>query len=436
MTPTEASVASGLPTHVPSEVERADLELLCVGALAPLAGFQGADGLVTLIVPEDVADAAVSAGGLTLLDPEGARQATLLPTATFPAPAGGVGLVGDVEALPYDGSAPFRRLRLSPESVREVHGDDYLLVVVDRPLTSADVKDIAAKSAGRDVVLLVLYGLTRRVLPPTALVRATLASAEILGATTALSTAVVVTPVMSRELGRENDAGPRDQALVRRVVDNYAAADVLWPVGDGSLPDQVREAMGSAMPGAAHRGLVLFFTGLSGSGKSTVAREVGDLLLERLDREITSLDGDIVRRHLSEGLGFSMEDRDRNIRRMGWVAAEIARHGGVVVVSPIAPVDETRRQVREMVTRAGGSFVLVHVATPLAECERRDRKGLYARARAGEIADFTGISSPYEVPEDAEVRLDTTDISVAEAAAVVLDHLRRAGHLSRRASTP
>ena len=117
---------------------------------------------------------------------------------------------------------------------------------------------------------------------------------------------------------------------------------------------------------------------------------------------MTSLDGDVVRRNLSAGLTFSKEDRETNIRRIGWVAAEIGRHGGVAICSPIAPFDATRKQVRAMVEDAGGAFVLVHVATPLEECERRDRKGLYAKARRGEIPEFTGISSPYEEPADAD----------------------------------
>ena len=123
-----------------------------------------------------------------------------------------------------------------------------------------------------------------------------------------------------------------------------------------------------------------------------------DSLLERGERTVTSLDGDVVRRNLSAGLTFSREDRETNIRRIGWVAAEISRHGGVAVCSPIAPFDATRQDVRAMTDAAGGAFFLVHVATPLEECERRDRKGLYAKARRGEIPDFTGISSPYEEP--------------------------------------
>ncbi len=174
---------------------------------------------------------------------------------------------------------------------------------------------------------------------------------------------------------------------------------------------------------------MLFFTGLSGSGKSTLAQALMDRILEQGARTVTSLDGDVVRRNLSAGLTFSKADRETNIRRIGWVAAEIARHGGLAVCSPIAPFDETRQQVRGMVDAAGGAFFLVHVATPLEECERRDRKGLYAKARRGEIPEFTGISSPYEEPADADVRVDTTGRSIDDALEDVIAGLREAGFL-------
>lgn len=188
------------------------------------------------------------------------------------------------------------------------------------------------------------------------------------------------------------------------------------------------EAVGADVP--ATGGVVVFFTGLSGSGKSTIARSLHHHLVEESDRSVSLLDGDQVRRHLSKGLGFSAEDRDTNIRRIGWVAAEIARHGGVALCSPIAPFDAARRQVRRWVRSRGGRFLLVHVSTPLAECERRDRKGLYAAARRGDIADFTGISSPYEVPGDADVRLDTTGVEVSTLRDTVLDQLYARGWLN------
>jgi sulfate adenylyltransferase len=164
---------------------------------------------------------------------------------------------------------------------------------------------------------------------------------------------------------------------------------------------------------------------LSGSGKSTVARAV----VERLnsERSITLLDGDVVRTHLSRGLGFSREDRDLNIRRIGWVAGEVTKHGGLAVCAPIAPYDETRKWVRETVEAAGGpgSFILVWISTPLEECERRDVKGLYAKARAGEITGFTGIDDPYEAPLDADLTIDTSVVSLDDSVRRIAGLVRR-----------
>jgi sulfate adenylyltransferase len=139
----------------------------------------------------------------------------------------------------------------------------------------------------------------------------------------------------------------------------------------------------------------------------------------------------VVRRHLSAGLGFTREDRDRNVERIGFVAAEITRHRGIAVCCPIAPYDDARRAVRRAVEQHGG-FVLVHVDTPLEVCEDRDRKGLYAKARAGLITQFTGVSDAYEPPSDADVVIDTRDGTPEESARAILDHLERAGYLRRR----
>ena len=212
------------------------------------------------------------------------------------------------------------------------------------------------------------------------------------------------------------------------------AVDATHEDGEATIvsgPD-IAEIVDRDRPPPEDQGLVLFFTGLSGSGKSTLARALHDLLLEEGLRTVTSLDGDVVRRNLSAGLTFSKADRETNIRRIGWVAAEISRHGGIAICSPIAPFDTTRQQVREMTEEAGGAFVLVHVATPLEECERRDRKGLYAKARRGEIPEFTGISSPYEEPTDAAVRVDTTGRTIEDALSDVLSHLYDAGYLERQ----
>jgi sulfate adenylyltransferase len=169
-------------------------------------------------------------------------------------------------------------------------------------------------------------------------------------------------------------------------------------------------------------------TGLSGAGKSTIANVLLVKLLEMGGRPVTMLDGDIVRKHLSSELGFSREHRDINIRRIGFVAAEITKNGGIAICAPIAPYDDVRKEVRAMIEPRGG-FVLVHVATPLPVCEQRDRKGLYAKARAGLVKEFTGVSDPYEPPGDADVVLDTTDTSPEEAAQEILLRLERLGYI-------
>jgi sulfate adenylyltransferase len=174
-------------------------------------------------------------------------------------------------------------------------------------------------------------------------------------------------------------------------------------------------------------GFTVFFTGYSGAGKSTIAELLVSRLRE-LGRTVTLLDGDQVRRHLSSELGFSREHRDLNIRRIGFVASEVTRHGGAAVCSPIAPYDAIRREVRSMIAPLGG-FLLVHVATPLETCERRDPKGLYRKARQGAIPAFTGVSDPYEPPSDAEVVVDTTTVPAAEAAERILRALRDRGFL-------
>ena len=182
-------------------------------------------------------------------------------------------------------------------------------------------------------------------------------------------------------------------------------------------------------PPRSKQGVTVFFTGLSGAGKSTIANALLVKLLEIGGRSITLLDGDLVRRHLSSELGFSKEHRDLNIRRIGFVASEITKHGGIAICAPIAPYDAIRKEVRRMVEPHGG-FILVHVTTPLDICEQRDRKGLYSKARAGIVKQFTGISDPYETPADAELRIDTTGSTPDEAAMQIMAYLQAEGYLS------
>ena len=184
-------------------------------------------------------------------------------------------------------------------------------------------------------------------------------------------------------------------------------------------------------PPRLQQGFTIFFTGLSGSGKSTIANALLVKLLERGGRPISVLDGDHVRKHLSSELGFSKEHRDINIRRIGYVASEITKHGGIAICAPIAPYDSIRKEVREMIEPYGG-FILVHVATSLEECERRDRKGLYAKARAGILKQFTGISDPYEEPADAALVILTEGSTPEEGAEAVIEHLRKEGYLGQQ----
>ncbi|MFI6325428.1 adenylyl-sulfate kinase [Nonomuraea sp. NPDC050556] len=389
----------------PAAHELADLELLLSGAFHPLTGFLGHDDLhavhergtladgapwpapVTIALPEDTADE------VTLLDPEGVPLA-VLTTGTL-----------KVQGLNAPEHGPFARLRRTPEQVRlQLAGRDALAVTMRGPLDDRTEAEIAATAKELDAVVLLLplsYGEAG-----PAVVRAALKSKDRLPE----GTEVIPVPLAPRE-------DPAiDLELREHVAENYGATEHL------AGPEPV------TLPGPPHRrGLVVFFTGLSGSGKSTIARGLRDALLESGSRKLTYLDGDVVRHLLSKGLTFSKEDRDLNIRRIGFVAAEVARHGGLAICAPIAPYADTREEVREMVEAVGADFLLVHVSTPLEECERRDRKGLYAKARAGLIPGFTGISDPYEEPDDADVVIDTTHLSIETAVAQVLGTLQGVG---------
>jgi len=194
-----------------------------------------------------------------------------------------------------------------------------------------------------------------------------------------------------------------------------------------TYPEVARELRRSYPP-RAKQGFTVFFTGLSGSGKSTIANALMVKFLEMGGRPVTILDGDLVRKNLSSELGFSKEHRDINIRRIGYVASEITKNGGIAVCAPIAPYEATRKAVKEMI-EAGGGFILVHVATSVEVCEQRDRKGLYAKARAGILKEFTGISDPYEVPVKADMTIDTGALTAEEAAQEIVLHLEREGYI-------
>ncbi len=189
------------------------------------------------------------------------------------------------------------------------------------------------------------------------------------------------------------------------------------------------EELRKTHPPKIKQGFTVFFTGLSGAGKSTIANALMVKLLELGGRSVTILDGDIVRKNLSSELGFSKEHRDLNISRIGFVASEITKAGGVAICAPIAPYAKTRREVREEISKNGG-YLEVYVSTPLEECEARDRKGLYAKARAGTVKEFTGISDPYEAPDNPELNINTLEYSPDEAAQAILLKLEKFGYIA------
>jgi sulfate adenylyltransferase len=228
-----------------------------------------------------------------------------------------------------------------------------------------------------------------------------------------------------------DDIPPRHRRVALSTEDIDDLLDRGVPLPEWHTPPAVARELARARPPRRVRGLVVFFTGLSGSGKSTIARGLADELAETGERSVTLIDGDVARRFLTAGLGFSKKDRDENVRRIGFVASEAARHGGLALCCPIAPYAGARATARQLARLAGAGFLLVYVSTPLEVCEVRDRKGLYARAREGKIAHMTGVDDPYEVPTDADLVIDTTDKSIDDAIGEVIDYLVVEGWLDR-----
>ena len=227
---------------------------------------------------------------------------------------------------------------------------------------------------------------------------------------------------------------PEDEVPEGERVLDISGTELRARLADGrdipawfSFPEVVAE-LRKTHPPRFKQGTTIFFTGLSGSGKSTIANALFVKFLEMGGRPVTLLDCDLVRKNLSSELGFSREHRDINIRRIGYVASEITKNGGIAICAPIAPYDAVRKDVRRMIEPNGG-FILIHVATPIEVCEQRDRKGLYAKARAGIVKEFTGISDPYEEPQDADIVIDTTELTPEEAAHQIVLHLEREGYI-------
>jgi sulfate adenylyltransferase len=228
---------------------------------------------------------------------------------------------------------------------------------------------------------------------------------------------------------RSSDQVPEGEQFI-----SFSSSDIRERIRSGRrVPEwatfpEVNEELKKAYPPPGKQGLTIFLTGLSGAGKSTIAKVLYARFLEMGDRPVTLLDGDIVRRNLSSQLSFSKEDRDTNVRRIGFVAGEITKNRGIAICAPIAPYNATRTEIRNAIENYGG-FIEVHVSTPIEVCEERDRKGMYAKARAGLIKGFTGVDDPYEIPESPEVRINTSDLSPNEAAQEILLHLGQRGYI-------
>jgi sulfate adenylyltransferase len=413
------------------------------------------------------------------------------PATPGAAPGTGGGLVrlaGPVTALKAAEHGPFRQLRRPPAAVRAELPDGPVIACVTRtPLHGrqiGELRHLAGQMKARLLLMPLVAGPAGLVVTSESLVRAVLAAGQLLPA----GTLVVPVPVAPRH---NPDAELRLASVVARAYGAthlytglpaganarggevelpgmaipvvsagdwaYDPAAEVWrplalietgaergelsdeelghlldsgePLPSWHTPEPVARELHRARPPRHERGLVVFMTGLSGSGKSTIARGLRDALAERGDRSVSLLDGDLVRRLLSAGLTFSRADRDLNIARIGFVAAEIARHGGIAICAPIAPYAEARQRVREMVTQSG-DFLLVYVATPIDVCAARDRKGLYAKARAGLIDGLTGVSDPYEEPADADLVIDTSTVTQQEAVGAVLDLLTSGGWLA------
>jgi len=228
---------------------------------------------------------------------------------------------------------------------------------------------------------------------------------------------------------RSSDQIPEGEQYI-----SFSSSDIRERIRSGRrIPEwatfgEVVAELKKAYPSPDKQGFTLFLTGLSGAGKSTIAKVLYSRFLEMGDRPVTLLDGDIVRRNLSSQLSFSKEDRDTNVRRIGFVAGEITKNRGIAICAPIAPYNGTRAEIRNAIEDYGG-FIEVHVSTPIKICEKRDRKGMYAKARAGLIKGFTGVDDPYEIPESPEVRIDTTDLTPDEAAQEILLFLGQKGYI-------
>lgn len=402
-----------------------ELELLAGGLLAPANGYclpnhvpQDWPAPFHLRVPVSIAHAAVVSQALLLTDPDGTPLARLDITAAQSVdsvpPADASYLAGSLAVLRRAEHPPARNIRLVQPLPRSSKGKPTVAAVFTQTPQASQVATAinAAHRANAVLWIVAECGPQRH------------GRYTVQGLLDELSQ--IVENVDGAQLGLMvlpvTDSDPHRQKTLHDHILQTLAADQVIDFStpcESSKSNMPNESFQSSADLELRTGLVVFFTGLSGSGKSTVARALSERLQLVAAQPVTLLDGDDVRRILSPGLGFSQEERETNIRRIGWVAAQVAGAGGIVVCAPIAPFDKTRQEAREM-AEAVGNFLLIHISTPLSVCESRDRKGLYARARKGELKDFTGIDSAYEVPADADLQIDTSRLSTSEAVEEIL----------------
>jgi sulfate adenylyltransferase len=436
--------------------QTASLELLLSGAYSPLAGFmssadaarcreawQLADGTVwpvpvTLDVDAPTATVLAPGDRLVLREAEGRALAVQHVSEVWSDGSSVVRVAGRVEGLRAPTRYDFGRVRLTPEQVRQAIADRRwpAVLAVFAPGLQLGADGAALASLADDIDAgVVLFAVDegagpvdlrqyRRIQALDRWVAARPAGRALLCVlpqpeVAALERAVLLHGIIARNYGCSHlvtgpRAAGRDEAASRAMLEALDVRVKELPVRDAARDES------AGRPGAA-----VFFTGLSGAGKSTIANALRVRLLEA-GRQVSLLDGDLVRQHLSSELGFSREHRALNVRRIAFVAAEVARHGGIAICAPIAPYEAERREARAIV-EAAGAFVLVYVDTPIEVCEARDPKGLYARARAGLVPSFTGVSDPYEVPEDPQLIVHAAEGSPEAAVDQIVAFLEARG---------
>ncbi len=321
------------------------------------------------------------------------------------------------------GLAWSQELRRHVSSITEVAAPTIALIAY-LPPSIAELSSLITRANEIDAKHILLCALVSRTpapdgeVQPSGLLRAiTSATKELQASLPTCQITPLSVPWPKSDLTPEDLARAYGATEVVTSAERYAAdAPLGYPAGSA---EEIRRARSSEW----QKGAVVFFTGLSGSGKSTVAAALAELLRDEGARGVALLDGDVMRRSISAGLGFDRASRNTNVQRLGAAAAELARAGGIAIAAPIAPFAEGRALARK--AAVGLPFLLVHISTPLEVCEQRDRKGLYEKARAGEISDFTGISSPYEAPDDADLVIDASAVSAYEAATQVKELLKK-----------